>query len=285
MNDLAKANSPMYPMSDIEQMATIMAKSRMFGFRNIEEAISLMLMAQAEGMHPAKAAQRYHVIQGRPALKAEAMLAGFQAAGGRIKVDEKTDTRVAVWFSHPTACPEPVLIDWTMDRAKNAGLTGKDTWNKYPRQMLYARVVSEGVRTCYPGVLNGMYTPEEVVEFDDGPRESSTFRSAPPHISKAEVLASELKSRPDGEDTPNIKVSPEQPEKTRGSKTDVIERIKRATTESGIGRIVSKQYKEHTFTKSERDEIEAAAEYKIDMITASAAEGGQDDDHSDTKEF
>ena len=47
-----------------------------------------------------------------------------------------------------------------------AGLTGKDNWKNYPRQMLRARVVSEGVRTVYPAVCVGVYTPEEFQNFD-----------------------------------------------------------------------------------------------------------------------
>jgi hypothetical protein len=53
-----------------------------------------------------------------------------------------------------------------MARAKAAGLGSKDNWKSYPRQMLRARVISEGVRATFPAVLNGMYTPEEVGEFD-----------------------------------------------------------------------------------------------------------------------
>lgn len=45
-------------------------------------------------------------------------------------------------------------------------MTGKDNYKKFPRQMLRARVISEGVRAVYPGVLQGMYTPEEVQEFE-----------------------------------------------------------------------------------------------------------------------
>ena len=63
-------------------------------------------------------------------------------------------------FSHPQG--GKVTIDWDLDRAKRAGLIGKDNWKNYPRQMLRARVISEGVRTIYPGVCVGTYTVEEV---------------------------------------------------------------------------------------------------------------------------
>ena len=68
-------------VSEVERMANAVAKSGLFGVKNVEQAMALMLIAQAEGMHPAIAARDFHVIQGRPALKADAMLARFQAAG------------------------------------------------------------------------------------------------------------------------------------------------------------------------------------------------------------
>lgn len=154
------------PISDIERMAKAIVNSKFFGMRSIDEAMALMFIAQAEGKHPATAAQEYHVIQGRPALKADAMLGRFQAAGGKVEWKSYTDDKVSAVFSHPQG--GKLEVEWTMDRAKGAGLTGKATWKQYPRQMLRSRVISEGIRTIYPGVATGIYTPEEVQDFDTG---------------------------------------------------------------------------------------------------------------------
>lgn len=148
---------------EVQRMAEAIAKSRLFGVSSVDQVIALMLMAEAEGRHVASAMQDYSVIQGRPSLKAEAMLARFQQAGGKVQWTCLQDDRVAAVFSHP-ACA-PVEIDWDMARAKQAGLGGKDMWKKFPRQMLRARVISEGVRTAYPGALGGFYAPEEVMDF------------------------------------------------------------------------------------------------------------------------
>jgi len=77
--------SNIIPYSDIERMANAITASKLFGVKTQNEAIALMLIAQAEGMHPATAARDYHVIQNRPALKADAMLARFQQAGGSVE--------------------------------------------------------------------------------------------------------------------------------------------------------------------------------------------------------
>lgn len=152
------------PMNDMLRMAEAFAKSGFFGIKTADQALALMAIAQAEGLHPAIAARDYHVIQGKPALKADAMMARFQAAGGRVKWTEMTDERVCAEFSHPAG--GTVEIDWDKARAQQAGFWGKDNWKKFPRAMLRARVISEGIRTVFPGVVVGTYTPEEVQDFE-----------------------------------------------------------------------------------------------------------------------
>ncbi len=157
------APAPRRSFDEIMRMAETIAKSRLFGVTQVDQVVALMLMAEAEGRHVASAMQDYSVIQGKPSLKAEAMLARFQQAGGKVKWTCLTDERVAAIFSHAQC--EPVEIDWDMARAKQAQLANP-MWKKYPRQMLRARVISEGVRTAYPGVLGGLYAPEEQIDFE-----------------------------------------------------------------------------------------------------------------------
>lgn len=156
------------PLDAMERAATYLVKSGLFGVKSPEQAIALMLVAHAEGRPFVSAITDYHVIQGRPALKADTMLARFQAARGRVEWDELTDTRVTGRFLGPDA-EKWVTITWTIEDARRAGLGGKDVWKQYPRAMLRARVISEGVRTCLPAVLSGMYTVEEVRDFDARP--------------------------------------------------------------------------------------------------------------------
>jgi hypothetical protein len=76
-------STALIPVDQVERMALAVAKSGLFGVKTSDQAMALMLIAQAEGMHPAIAARDYHVINGRPTLKADAMLARFQQAGGK----------------------------------------------------------------------------------------------------------------------------------------------------------------------------------------------------------
>jgi hypothetical protein len=160
--------SNLVPVQDIERMALAVAKSGLFGVKTADEAMALMLIAQAEGQHPAIAARDYHIIQGRPALKADAMLARFQNSGGKVQWEDYTDERVSGIFSHPSG--GSITVTWTIDQAKHIGLVKAGSgWHKYPRAMLRSRCVSEGIRSVYPGCVVGTYSVEEAEDFDDKP--------------------------------------------------------------------------------------------------------------------
>lgn len=160
--------SNIVPITDIQTMAEVASSSKMFGFKNKDEAMAIMLLCQAENLHPAVAMRDYHVIQGRPALKADAMLARFQQAGGSVQWKEYTDEVVTGVFSHPQG--GNLEVTWTLAKAKAIGIANKDNWRNYPRAMLRARVVSEGIRSVYPGCVVGVYTPEEVQDFSPAPK-------------------------------------------------------------------------------------------------------------------
>lgn len=151
------------PFDQTKLMAEAIAKSKLFGIQTAEQALALGLLCQAEGRHPAEAARDYHIISGKPSLKSEAMLARFQQAGGRVEWHDYTHESVSGTFTHPQG--GSLKVSWTIKDAERAGLTSNPTWRKFPRQMLKARCISEAVRGIFPGVLSGLYAPEEVQEF------------------------------------------------------------------------------------------------------------------------
>lgn len=146
-------------LDQVDRMAVAIAKSGLFGIKTPDQALALMLIAQAEGTHPASAAQDYDIVQGRPARKTHSVLARFQQAGGSVRwltLDEQT---AEAEFSH--AQGGTVAIRWTIDMARRAGLANKDNWKNYPRAMLRARCIAEGVRTVYPAAIGGLLVTEE----------------------------------------------------------------------------------------------------------------------------
>jgi hypothetical protein len=174
---------PNYAMADLERMAIAFARSGLFGAKTPDQALALCLIAQAEGKHPAIASKSYHIINGSPAKKADAMLGDFQAMGGKVDWHEYTDASVSATFSHPEG--GSVRVDWDDARVAKAGLSGNPNHKKYPRAMKRARCISEGVRTVYPGATSGMYAPEEIQ--DGGVLVAE--RNDPPRLTGAALLA------------------------------------------------------------------------------------------------
>ena len=164
MNDIVR-------FDDMHKRANCIVKSGLFGMKNIEQALSLMMLCESEGLHPMQATIQYNIIQNRPALKSDALLARFQNAGGSVSWKTYTDEKVTGSFSHPHG--GTVDVTWTMKDAVRAGLDKKENWLKYPRAMLRARCLAEGVRTVFPGVSVGIYTVEEVQDFDTKPSKDS----------------------------------------------------------------------------------------------------------------
>ena len=190
------------PLSEIKQAAEWVAKSGLFGITSSEQAATLMLVAQAEGSHFMTAMREFHVIDGKPSIKADAALARFQKSGGRVQWLVRTDTQCKAIFSHPQG--GELEVEWTFEKAEKAGFTWayekvwdasknkmvfkydngkkvkqtKDNWLRTPRQMLAARVVSEGVRAVFAACLNGFYTTEEASDFEHPKSEAKTEAKA-----------------------------------------------------------------------------------------------------------
>ena len=173
-----------YKLSDMQVMADAVAKSGLFGMKSHDQALALMLVAQAEGQHPATITQDYDIIQGKACRKTHSVLARFQQMGGKVEWHQLTESVADATFSHPSG--GALRMTWTIEQAKKAKLTGKDNWQNYPRSMLRARCIAEGIRAVYPSAIGGMMIAEEA---QDAPVKEKDMGSA-------EVVKSEETSLP-----------------------------------------------------------------------------------------
>jgi hypothetical protein len=232
MNAVTTTTTPL-GYADIERLAASIAQSGLFGIKTKDQAIALMMIAHAEGRHPALAARDYDVISGRPAKKAEAMLRDFLEAGGKTQWHALSDEIADATFSHPSG--GSVRIMWNMERAAKAGLGGKDNWKKFPRQMLRSRTVSEGVRTVWPMATSGMHVPEETVDFAgttlDAEPEAPPLRAAAAPMARADRIA---------EKAPAYEAPPPPPRQTIGQFLDALELAMRdCDTLGAVNRLIA----------------------------------------------
>lgn len=147
------------------------------------DIIALECMARKQT--PLQLAQTFHVFDGKLSMRADAILAEFNRLGGTHVIIARTPERAEIelkWnkkatlfsFTWEEAQKEPYVYDKT-------GVNLKVNWAT-PRsrmQLLWARVVSDGVRAVCPRVNSGRYTPEEIADFDDTPRQVQVTHQPP----------------------------------------------------------------------------------------------------------
>lgn len=178
------------PMQQLERMAQAIAKSGMFSVKTPEGALTLMLVAQAENIPAAQAMMDYDLIQGKPALKAAAMLARFQRSGGKVQWLRSDADCVSGKFTHPSG--GELTVTWDTARVELAGLSGNAMHKKYPIQMKRARCISEACRALAPGsVPLGMYTVEETQDMVDVTPEVLSVNEAVASVVSGTVLTEE----------------------------------------------------------------------------------------------
>jgi hypothetical protein len=115
------------------------------------------------GLPAITAMSEIHLIQGKPTLGAGA-LGSLVKTSGRYdyRVVEHTEQRCVIRFFDLQAGELGESV-FTLDDARKAGLAGRSTWRQYPRNMLFARALSNGVAWYCPDVSAGrVYTPEEL---------------------------------------------------------------------------------------------------------------------------
>jgi hypothetical protein len=142
------------------------------------DVLVAMQMGQELGLKPMQALQNIAVIQGRPSLWGDAMLAVCRQAHDFEYVDETLDEANMVATCKAKRRDEPEVVrTFSMKDAQVAGLGGKGgPWKTYPKRMLQMRARGFALRDTFPDVLRGIIIREEAM---DMPRadfsESSAF--------------------------------------------------------------------------------------------------------------
>lgn len=136
------------------------------------------------GLQPMQAMQSIAVINGRPSLWGDAMLALVKAHPAFEWVKEECDGNVATCTIKRRGEPE-VVQSFSLEEAKRAGLTGKQgPWTQYPKRMLQMRARGFALRDAFPDALRGVVSAEEArdtpAERDMGAAEVVASRPAQP---------------------------------------------------------------------------------------------------------
>jgi len=126
------------------------------------QAAVKVLAGRELGIGPIQAMTGLHVIQGKVVLSA-GLLAALVLRSDRYTYEVTDFDLTACEIEFFREGKSIGVSSFTMDDARKAGLADSPTWKKHPRNMLFARAVSNGARWYCPDVFSGaVYTPDEL---------------------------------------------------------------------------------------------------------------------------
>ena len=155
-------------LSEAMQFSDVLSKSIMVP-REYQGKPANVLVAVQWGMElglaPMQALQNIAVINGKPSIYGDALLAMVRADHRCRGVKEYLDGETAVCLitrSHQAGEVEEIERKFSVDDAKRAGLWGKQgPWKQYPQRMLQMRARSLAIRDGFPDVIKGLISVEE----------------------------------------------------------------------------------------------------------------------------
>ena len=150
--------------TDLKTMGELFARSGFFAdSREAAQAAVKILAGQELGFGPFASMTGIHVIKGKCAVSSTLLAAAIKRSGRyNYNIIENTDTATELHFTDSTG-KKIGVSRFTMEDAKAAGLTSNDTYRKFPRNMLFARAMSNGAKWFCADVFGGpIYTPDEL---------------------------------------------------------------------------------------------------------------------------
>ncbi len=171
----ALAVSNFADLDDVQRAAKMMLASGYFEAQRdpavgVAQLAVKILAGREMGYGPFASVQGIHVIQGKPALSANLMAAAVKANPRydyRVRKMEASECSLEFFQLYDGKRESLGVSTFTLADATKAGVKNLD---KFPRNMLFARAMSNGVRWFCPDVFSGntVYVPDELGAMVDG---------------------------------------------------------------------------------------------------------------------
>lgn len=176
-------------VEDLSGIAKAFAESGMFtDVKSASQALVKIMAGSEMGIPPFAAMSGVHIIQGKPTVGA-GLLASRVQGSGKYKyvvkhLDEKS-AKIEFFERTQTGWQSIGESSFTIEDAKKAGTKNLD---KFPRNMLFARALSNGVKWYTPDLFGGpVYVPGEIPVGNDV--EDGNFEVLPDTVDALNGLA------------------------------------------------------------------------------------------------
>jgi hypothetical protein len=191
--------------NQVWKLSSLLVKSKLFGTSNTNEVATKIITGLEMGISPVRAVRHIDTIDGSPSVSAQLSAAMLQMSENfdydidEVSVDFDSDGNVQNGLARVCISENGEsqgCAEFTWNEAKAANLTWKDNWEKYPRDMLFARAMKRAKKWYAPSVGIGReYMPDELGKEDN------------PTVQVPSKVANEAQSQPESSSTDNGEVS------------------------------------------------------------------------------
>jgi hypothetical protein len=151
---------------ELIKVGKVVVASRDFNVTSAAQVAVRILVGREKGLSPFDSLAAVNLIGGRPTFTANAM-AGFVKRSGRYDYRIKTLTNELCEIVFFEGKEELGVSSFSMKDATTANLVKGNNWRFYPRNMLFARAMSNGVKWFCPDILAcGAYITGELGDPD-----------------------------------------------------------------------------------------------------------------------
>lgn len=167
-------------LSQMEAFANTLLKSRILpdAYKTPESIMATVIYGKELGISAMVSLQNINFISGKPTLNVHLL----QSLGRRAGIDSITvkdmapvynaegsllDYETVIRFYRYSPVLQKVIeedVTFTWNDAVAMKLTGKDNWVKMPKEMLYSRCYSKGIRRVKPEAVSGLYETYEMAD-------------------------------------------------------------------------------------------------------------------------
>lgn len=159
MKEIIKYNNAVPSFTESLQIGKVFFESGMFNdLKSASQAVTKILAGLELGISPFSSISGIHVINGKPVLGAGIIASRIKSSGKYDYKCEITETSCSIdFFENGKFIGNSIF---TIEQAKKAGTKNIE---KFPRNMLFARAISNGVKWYCPDIFVGsVYVPEEM---------------------------------------------------------------------------------------------------------------------------
>ena len=157
-------------LQEVMDLGSILAKSGFFAdSRDASQAVVKVLAGRELGFGPIASMKGVYIVKGQVTLSANMIAAAIRRSRRYdYRIGELSNQKCVLHFFENGKQLHP-SIEYSMEDAQTAGLAGGVNWKQHPRNMLFARCLSNGAKWHCPDIFNGpIYTPDELGAEVDG---------------------------------------------------------------------------------------------------------------------